>query len=416
MPRATGLAPDGTHVLFAEEDGTGTYTIDDAMANMTETYCYRCNNRMWPGQTGGHYCADHQMWRCFGCGVCDSGRYSDHDEYFVHPFSYRPHFKPKGNWRVTDGFYREPLMGVELEVGGRSARYISPVVRQVDDSEDHLYMKEDGSISGVEIVTHPMTLEYARDYPFPELLKSLRKARCKVDDGYGLHIHVARNAFHVKGKQSSTHQMVWLLFLYRNSGKLEMLARRHANRYATWHKPRPGELVRKAKFVGDRYNDSRYVAVNCNNNATFELRFFKATLSEQEFYAALEFADASVRYTREIHTRDVLRGGALTWPHFVEWVERHNYVQLAAELDVREEVAAEAARIQRERMELRRNRRREEETEIGNPFRRTLLMSQVYHTWEDAMRAATIFSLRAEVGELFINEGPDGTFYLASES
>jgi hypothetical protein len=72
--------------------------------------------------------------------------------------------------------------------------------------------------------------------------------------------------------------------------------------------------------------------VNCNNEKTFELRFFASTLEEREFYAALEFADASVRYTSDIAIRDVLHGEAITWPHFVEWLQRNNYRHLADEL------------------------------------------------------------------------------------
>lgn len=80
--------------------------------------------------------------------------------------------------------------------------------------------------------------------------------------------------------------------------------------------------------------DNRYVAVNCNNAHTFELRFFASTLDKQEFYAALEFADASVRYTRAITIQDVLRGKALTWRHFTAWVRRRNYKNLLAEIEL----------------------------------------------------------------------------------
>jgi hypothetical protein len=190
-------------------------------------------------------------------------------------------------------------------------------------------MKQDGSISGVEIVTHPMTLVWARQYPFAELLCSLRGAGCGVDDEYGLHIHVSRNAFQRDGKQSAAHQMMWLLFMYRNVAGLETLARRTSSRWASFKKPVSGELARKARSI---HNDDRYVAVNCNNKKTFELRFFKATLDEREFYAALEFADASVRYTRAITIQDVLRGKAITWRHFTAWVKRHNYQYLLAEI------------------------------------------------------------------------------------
>lgn len=285
---------------------------------ITTHYCDCCGGEV--DTNYGYFCDSCAVWRCDNCGPCGS----DNDrDCRVRAYDYRPsRFRPKGNYRT------ETLFGVELEVGGRKSA-IADEVAGFDDSERHLYMKEDGSIRGVEIVTHPMTLAWARQFPFAELLCSLRDTGCYVNDGYGLHVHVSRNAFQRDGKQSAAHQMMWLLFLYRNVVQLEKLARRSSERWAGFHKPLPGELARKAKTIR---RDDRYVAVNCNNAKTFELRFFKSTLDEQEFYAALEFADASVRYTRAITIQDVVRGKAITWAHFTKWVKRHNYRHLAAEI------------------------------------------------------------------------------------
>lgn len=287
---------------------------------VTAHYCDSCGCEV--DEDYGFFCESCSVWRCESCGECSGSGQGDRDSR-VHAWDYRPvRFRPKGNYRA------EALFGVELEVGGRNSSIANAVVRY-DDSERHLYMKDDGSITGVEIVTHPMTLAWAREFPFGELLGSLHAAHCFVTDGYGLHIHVSRNSFHREGKQSAAHQMMWLLFMYRNVAELEKLARRSSERWAAFHKPLPGELARKAKSIRQ---DDRYVAVNCNNAKTFELRFFKSTLDAHEFYAALEFADASVRYTRAITIQDVLRGRAITWAHFTKWVKRHNYRHLAAEI------------------------------------------------------------------------------------
>ena len=123
--------------------------------------------------------------------------------------------------------------------------------------------------------------------------------------------------------------MTWLMFMYRNPMQLQKLARRNESRWAKFNKPVPGELVAKARRP---YSDDRYIAVNCNNRATYELRFFRSTLNEREFYAAIEFADASVRYTRAIKTSDVLRGNALDWSQFVAWLQSDGgYPNLLAE-------------------------------------------------------------------------------------
>jgi hypothetical protein len=292
----------------------------------TRDYMQRC------ADCGRLHCEDCRGW-VEGFGMCDNGHCesccccSDAEHGSVHSYDYRPHLLFKGDTAQT-------MMGVELEVYGLADQIVD-AVHLVDAHEDHLYMKHDGSISGVEIVTHPMTLEYARQYPFSKLLKNLRLSGSSVYDNYGLHIHVARDAFRKKSyrthkQQSDAHQMMWLLFMYRNSEQLEKLARRSSQEWASFRKPRKGVLKEQAK--GDRNLTPRYTAVNCQNRETFELRFFKATLDEQEFYAALEFADASVKYTSNLSAVDVLKGRALGWDQFTDWVLKHNYTHLYREI------------------------------------------------------------------------------------
>lgn len=286
---------------------------------MPETvHCSDCGDA-FDSSYSGVYCYSCG-WRCDDCSdcCCDSG------DSRIHPYDYRPElFKPKGEYP------NEPLLGVELEVGGNQC-VIADVVDGVDGCENHLYLKEDGSISGAEIVTHPMTLAWARGYRFAELLRGLRQSGCYVNDSYGLHVHVSRNAFRRFGRQSSTLQLMWLLFIYRNVNEVERLARRTSEEWASFRKPSLQALIHKAKGV-DRM-DSRYVAVNCVNTRTYELRFFAATLDESEFFAAIEFADASVRYVRQLRANDVLRNGALTWDHFAEWVKCNDYPNLLSHL------------------------------------------------------------------------------------
>jgi len=297
--------------------------------------CQDCGGDINVYEDSYDHCDECENYTCGSCDFCDcepyvDPYYRDGDEYGIHSWNYRPEYVPKGSG---------VLMGVELEVGG-SRRSISGVVRGIDESQDHLYMKDDGSISGVEIVTHPMTLDYAAEFPFTPLLENLVESGSNIDNGYGLHIHVDRDAFKMRsGKRSVAHQMSWLMFMYRNTEKLELLARRRESRWASFRKPSKGVLKEKAQ--ADRgYSDDRYLAVNTNNRPTYELRFFKSTLDPQEFYGAVEFADASVEYTRQLKTPDILQGGGMQWNHFSAWVGKHsdrysNLVAVMADMDRR---------------------------------------------------------------------------------
>jgi hypothetical protein len=356
-----------------------------------DQYCQDCGDRRRyandAGDTFGRYCDGcGESWNCedcnagpFICQDCDYDPDCDHDndddyepdcdcsdcryarsgDGRVRNYSYRPVFIPKGG---TD-----PLkMGIELEIGGSQTEIVDIVdaiahdirrgnvngISSTDDSK-HLYCKDDGSIQGVEIVSHPMTLGYARQFPFRRLLDELRDD-CYVEDGYGLHVHVSRAAFQsASGKHSPIQTMKWLLFIQRNKDMLtgyDRLARRPESSWAKFGNPKRGEIARKAKndptsrrqrcncdeyrmqhYMSDHCDD-RYQAVNCNNPDTYELRFFKSTLSPHELYAAMEFVDASVRYCRTVPTFDVLAGRGLSWQRFASWAQRHNYKALVAEI------------------------------------------------------------------------------------
>jgi hypothetical protein len=235
----------------------------------------------------------------------------------VYSDGYRPRsFRPKGNYPA------EVLLGMELEVEG-DWDDITDAVTQIDPVENHLYVKEDSSIGGLEIVTHPMTLTWAKGYKFDDLLAVLRANGCYDDEENGLHIHVSRNAFRRNRVRSADHVEAWLMLIYRNSRELVKLARRETS-WGWFHEPAAGELRHKAEgnTRGNWDLDieyDRYQAINCLNARTFEMRFFKSTVDNQELWAALEFADASVEYTRQLNT---LRGNALEWDEFLSWCDQ----------------------------------------------------------------------------------------------
>lgn len=309
-------------VYVAPRTCESCYEVFDIMDSGSSTEC-------------GQYRCDDCPCSCCDCDSdceCWDCRNSRNNDGPVHDWNYRPDFDLKGSDSAVH-------LGLELEVGTDSWR-IADAVNQVDNSEYHLYLKSDGSITGAEIVTHPMTLEWAKSWQsyrvtdanaFDAMLTALKTRGCTVDSipdpygcggpmTFGLHVHVARDGFkrhRSDRKRSVHHQMTWLLFISRNARQLEKLARRVSHRWGGFAAPMPGELKRKATYVE---RDNRYVAVNCNNRATYELRFFAATLDPVELWAALEFADASVEYTRQIKSSDALRNEALRWRAFVTWV------------------------------------------------------------------------------------------------
>ena len=148
--------------------------------------------------------------------------------------------------------------GVELEIdsGGKdehSARILSNLANRYNNN---IYIKTDGSLSdGLELVTHPMTLEYhLKEMPWNSLLERA------LDLGYyshntdtcGLHIHVNRNSFGTYRDQQDEciGRILYIVERYwqellKFSRRTEAQLKRWACRYG--FKDRPIDILDTAK-------------------------------------------------------------------------------------------------------------------------------------------------------------------------
>ena len=285
----------------------------DDYVNVEETYlCQRCYEN---GEY--HYC-NAQDASAHGyeddCEHCGNGS-GDH----LHNYSY----KPDPLFHDTRfGAYRAPLpnkryFGVELETTPRSGERRGKAEEYIANniSEEILYMKEDSSISsGFEIVTHPMTLDWARkNFPWDMLQEiSDRGMRAWNDYHCGLHIHINRSAF-----RSHSHLAKLLLLVYRNSNEMIQFTGRNSEDYAEYSITERENFVERAK--GNRFG-RRGVAVNCQNEHTIELRVFRPSLKRDTVQAYIEFCDALVVYAGTITVEDCVKRNALSFSAFTAWL------------------------------------------------------------------------------------------------
>lgn len=296
--------------ITSSDDGCQTEDEGFVCADCGYHECYECgeyyyyidsHNEEYHGDDDDDYC----------CDECSGSRGGN-----IRSYSYKPFWNNHGIARTKFGF--------ELELSG--PRAASAHVLESDPNEEVLICKDDSSIpnGGFEVVSHPMDLDWFNANFDHNLLPKLKEVGMRTYDTTGLHVHVSRKSF-----TSNFHRLTWLNLIYSNADPLTKLARRESRQWAMFNKPNKGELPAKAKEAG--YQWVRYQAVNCQNDATFEMRFFRSTLNRVKLRAALEFADASVEYTRHIKSRDVLKGKALTWNHFYEWViikgDRYRFLQ-----------------------------------------------------------------------------------------
>lgn len=267
-------------------------------------------------------CSDCQC-LCDGCD-CDSGRCDDcgcRPPSRVRDYS----FRPRPRFLRTNGDDESLFFGWELEVAAEDG-ISNAIYTGVGKQESVLYCKHDGSIDGVEIVSHPMTYRYLREvFPlgmFDDLAEYVNDTGpC---DGYGLHVHVSRSGF-----KSQAHVLRWLLFLYRNVSGVTRVAGRSSAQWARFSaQHNPGELALKAK---GETGFARYEAVNVQNANTFEVRIFQSEWSRERLLSAVGMVHASVKYTEGLRSADILTGHKLEWPAFTVWASaRPEYAELTS--------------------------------------------------------------------------------------
>jgi hypothetical protein len=263
------------------------------------------------GSTICNACLPLFYWQCIHCNAWNrdndncGNHCRDEDTNSVHDYSYkpRPMFHGVG-----------PLfLGAEIEI-----QTPCDEARPVEIAITHLgslgYLKEDSTIDGgFEIVTHPMSYNWAiANFPW-QMLTDLAGAGCEATQKTGIHIHLSRAGF-----TSPCHTYRWMKFIYRNETQVTAVARRSSQRWAAFHENDRRCVKEYAK--GNRYGD-RYRAINISNRETFELRIFASSLDPQQVQATLAFAAASVEYTRGLTAHDITRNGAWQWPAFVTWLE-----------------------------------------------------------------------------------------------
>ncbi|MEU4711695.1 hypothetical protein AB0G00_35270 [Nocardia salmonicida] len=247
---------------------------------------------------------------CDDCG--------DPDNCLVHESDYTPRLIFHGQGPL--------FLGLELEIRTTVDGFDASAQTANDQLGGLAYLKYDGSIRcGFELVSHPMSFDYAiAEFPW-SVLSRLRLLGCYTDDEVGIHVHLSRAGF-----DSPAHIYRWLKLVYRNEDGVTALARRRDSEWAGFHP----DIRAEAKHLAHGGRGwGRYHAINTKPSDTFELRVFASSLKRQQVQAALGFAHASVEYTRGLRARDVARFGGWDWATFTAWVAtRPEYAALTAEL------------------------------------------------------------------------------------
>ena len=237
--------------------------------------------------------------------------------------------------------------GVELEIDDGEQR--EDAARDIQDTGGgHIYIKEDGSLSyaGMEIVTHPATLEYhINRFPWTDICKTASSYgyRSHDTDTCGLHIHASRSLFGTTQiEQDLTIAKIILLVDRWYDSHIVQFARRDYGRMRRWaDKPnagiRPGDTDIDAVEKSKKTANDRYKAVNLCNYSTVEFRFFRGTLKRDTIIASIQWVDTIIQYCRKTPLKDLF---SASWNDIfgnTGHAELTNYLQQRNLYNVKEE-------------------------------------------------------------------------------
>ncbi len=111
--------------------------------------------------------------------------------------------------------------GVELEIdgAGKDDDYADELLDIANADDEHIYIKSDSSLEdGMELVSHPMTLDYHKNFCWEDVMSYAVRLgyRSHQTSTCGLHVHVNRDSF---GLDRDEQDEVIVNLLYKRTQK-----------------------------------------------------------------------------------------------------------------------------------------------------------------------------------------------------
>lgn len=340
------------------EEFNGEILCSDCIDNFTSV-CDCCGERIWSEDTYGdeyttlcYHCYNNHYTRCEECDsiIHNDDAYEYDDGYFCHEC----YQKIRRNASIHEyGYKPEPIFygdsnryfGVELEIdgAGKDDEYAEELLDIANMREDHIYIKTDGSLDdGMEIVTHPMSLEYHKDFCWEDIMHNAVRLgyRSHQTSTCGLHIHVNRDSLGLDREEQDEVVSRILYFVEHHWNEMLKFSRRSEYAMNRWAARYGYENSPKAIMDKAKKNYGRYVAVNLCNYHTIEFRLFRGTLKYNTLIATLELVN-KICVTAIIMNDDEI--AKLSWSEFVAGITEPELIQYLKErqLYINEKITTE---------------------------------------------------------------------------
>lgn len=297
--------------------------------------CERCGAIIWDSDSyGDEYttlCSSCYHNHYTRCSCCDALLHED-DAYHLDGYDYCSdcyHEEVDRNRSIHEyGYKPEPVFygkydryfGVELEIdgAGKDDDNADEILSIANIDEEYIYIKSDGSLDdGMELVSHPMSLDYHKEYCWDDIMKKAIHLgyRSHNTSTCGLHVHVNRSCMGDSREEQDEVISRILFFVEKNWNELLQFSRRSEYAMNRWaarygYEKTGKEILDKAK----KGNNGRYAAVNLMNYNTIEFRLFRGTLKYNTFIATLELVNLIVSTAIDYSEDELYK---LSWSEFV---------------------------------------------------------------------------------------------------
>ena len=209
-------------------------------------------------------------------------------------------------------------LGLEIEVAG-SAEFAEEFMERVDN--DLIYLERDGSVAGFEIITQPMTRQYATGLFEDKIVKGfdfLKENDFKGHDAGGIHIHVGLPYDNELDFMSCLLKLKKLLYnLPTNMQDLLLLiTQRKSDNLKRWSN---NMYYRKLTLQNCTLQDNRYELLNIDSRTkTLEFRMFNSNLRTERIMKNIEVVLSLLDYVETYYTVNMYDKNLFTWLDYVQ--------------------------------------------------------------------------------------------------
>ena len=292
------------NIIWCEEHDCYEYQEDDDIITLANgnTICYDAfeyGDYFFCEDCEQYFHIDYacysEMDECYFCEDCIGDHVSEYiSEYHDHDYD---EFKMTDEDEENDN---KLFFGMELEIEANHRNNHDNLAEAILNLTDDFVFEQDGSLNnGFEIISMPFSRNYMKETLEDDLyamLQTINKHNYEGKNTCGLHFHISYDAIR------SIPNLLKIVEYYKE--ELTILSRREESSLNRWSpfytKNFDKEEITNGMIeeIVDNYQ-SRYHAINLDNNYTVEFRIFKSTTDHKTLMATWELVNNIVAYAND---------------------------------------------------------------------------------------------------------------------